>query len=1049
MDTHWYDPLRDIASLGRTTARPGSLAGLHQARRDNLGQFFTCNQIAALLWRIASPAMDAAIARQPGSRVALLDTSVGSGRLFQFADADRHTLSGADVHAPSLNALTDVAEGAGFVCDLVCGGLEALNPKGFGVAFLNPPFTLHFDSASLRPLPCTGWGRFGPNSSAVSHAYATDQALDAADIVLAILPTTYAQDRVAAEIGTTDRLRACIRLPAGSFREEGTEVDVSVLVYGPSNPTFPPLHLALDAIDALLPDLDLWCANTHESRARPLSLTAVESIQPSITGPVTGDPVCRVAHDGRKIVLKMGCAFTRCRVMNSIHRAPVSCGDPHHRYPKGVKFVGQGALDLECHLIQDDPLASFAALLATIREACADPVVDPGLLNHLRKRIRLRERQRTPVRHVINGMSMQVSAGATLTGTAIKNRQINPKRWGSALIRKGEQHALMFTGQHYELTHPSTGELLRMDEPDMLAHFTIDRDASEANGWGVVHAGRRAAFPEIERAVRARMRDCGVHRVTDWAFQLDDIAEASIAPGLVVSWMQGCGKTRALLALAMMGGRRTAIILNSHLIDEMLEQIEEIGLSPDEYQVIESPEQCELARLKRISIISYTRLRMEVTPGAGRRTYARLLRRRFSRVLTDESHLLRNYDSHQARAVWMLSPRTRYASTGTPIANYPRDLLGLAQWAAGDGTANQPFGRFHPMMEPALVRSMNYAETGAHRFKERHCVYEWVTHEHVHSGLRSGAKREIPRVNNLQALRDWSARFLMRRTTSEPEVSCHFNAPSFEIVEHEIGWDADHLGWFLRIADDFSAWYTAQRRAADDAARSVNLISLLARIGAVSRAGTYPQHGVPGFGRLEALTSKQRAVLDRCEALTHAGHKTIVFVDQPANVDRFVRELSDRGVEAVAFSGEIPIVARTLAMNTRFRRGDAPVMVATLGVTQTGLNLYCADRCLFACLDWTWKTVAQAMARLLRPQQTRHVVFEMFTLAGSLDSYQAQMIAHKKDATDATVDFITPELDGSEFLHLDAFIDRFVEDLATRSAMKPYEYREFLKAAAA
>lgn len=1044
-DAHWYTPLSSLASLGSTAQRPGSLAGLHAARERCLGQFYTPSAVAALIWRIASPALDAAIARSPGSKVSLLDTSVGTGRLFQFADSARHTLAGCDVHQPSINALADAVEAAGFDCDLVCGGLEAVSPKRFGCALLNPPFSLHLQSPTLRPLPCTGWGRFGPHSSAVSHAYAVDQALAGCDMVLAVVPTSYAETRVREELaddGTHPRLRGCLRLPVGSFREEGTDVDVSLLVYGPAREPRPPVRVTLRTVAEALPEFALDCANTHERRPRPLSVTTIEASRPSITGPVTGDPCVRVGHSGRKIGLRFGCAFTRARVMNAILRRPVSCGDTTHRYPKGVRFAGQGALDLEAHLIQTDPETSFESLIQTIRAAGGEPLVDPGLRNHLRKRARLRARQRTPLRHVAQGLGPTVTAGMEIPAVVLANRQINPKRWGSGLLRKGETHRLAFDGTHYTLLHPTTGERLVMEETEVRAGFALQID--DTAQWRVVHAGRCAAYPEIAAAVRGRMRAAGVHQVTNWGFQLDDIAESSIAPGVTLAWAVGCGKTRGLLGLALMGGRRNAVVIEAHLVAEFLEQVVEIGLSESDYQVITTPEQCDRSRLRRINIITPSRLRQEICPGAGRRTYASLLRRAFSRVLVDEAHFLRS-PSDQSRAVWMLSPRTRYAATATPIASYPRDLLGLAAWCAGDGTANQPFGRHQPMMEQPLVRSMDYAETGAHRFKDRHCAYTWVTHQHIESGLRTGAKREIPRARNLADLRAWAATFLLRRLVAEPDVAGHFHSPTFEVREHEVEFDPDHAAWFLTVADDFADYYVRARRDADSANRGLNLVTLLVRLGHLGRAGTFPQHGVPNFGRLGRLTSKQRAVLDRCEELTAQGHKTIIFVEQPETVEMFVRELDRRGIEAVPFHGKLPIVARTRAMNTRFRRGPAPVMVATIGVCQTGLNLWAADRALYLCRTWLWKDVVQTMGRLLRPQQTSHVIFEFFNLKGTIDCYQAQMLAHKRDAANATLDLLTPELEDEEFAHVESFIDRFVAELAERRAVTPSAMRQEIK----
>lgn len=1047
-NANWYTSLTTFASLGSMCERPGSLAGLHAARSASLSQFFTPSAVAAMLWRIATPAMHAALARNPGSRVALLDTSVGSGRLLQFAHRDRHTLAGCDVHQPSVQALADAVEAAGFECDLVCGGMEAVRPKHYGVALLNPPFSINLQDPRLQPLPSTCFGRYGPHTSALSHAYAVDQALLAADIVLAILPTSYANDRAAEETrdGPHARLRACLRLPRGTFREEGTEVDVSVLIYGPGRAPRFPHRLLLRSLDDRLSDFDLECCNTHERRPRPLSVTTIEASQPTITGPVTGDPVCRVAHSGRKIALGFRCAFTRARVVNAVLRAPVANGDSTHRFPDGVVYAGQGALDLECHLAAENPEASFERLLQTIRDAGAVAEVDSGLRNHLRKRVRLRARQSVPLRHTAQGLAGVLAAGDSCLATVLRNRQMNPKRWGSGLLRKGDTHELTFDGTHYTLIHPATGESLRLDETEARADFDIKVDGLQE--WRVVHPGRCEAFPDIANAVRGRMRAAGVHQVTDWPFQLADIAEASIAPGVVLAWTTGCGKTRGLISLALMGGRRNALVIEAHLVAEFLEQIHEIGLSVADYQVITTPEQCVRDRLRRLNIITPSRLRMEVTPGAGRRTFASLLRRAFSRVLVDEAHFLRS-PSEQTRAVWMLSAKRRYAATATPIAGYPRDLLGLACWVAGDGTANQPFGRHHPMMTPINVRSMDYAITGSKCFMERHAAYEWVTNEHVESGLRSGAKREIPRARNLEGLRQWASTFLLRRLATEPEVVRHFCLPSFEVVEHEVEFDPHHAAWFLTVADDFAAYYAEQRRAAQASNRNISLVTLLARIGHVARAGTFPQHGVPGFGALPGLTSKQRAVLDRCETLTAEGHKTIVFVDQPATVELFVRELGRRGIEAVPFHGGLPIVARTRDMNTRFRRGPAPVMVATIGVCQTGLNIFCASRALYLCRTWQAKDIMQTMGRLLRPQQTARVVFEFWTLKGSLDPYMRQMTLHKQDAANATIDLLTPELEDEEFVHLDAYIDRFVADLAARRNVTPADMRRQIKEAAA
>lgn len=80
----WYDPLRAVESRGSRAERPGLLAGLAAARREHLGQFFTPDDVAALMWRIAEPAMNAALGdKYRYSKISVLDNSVGSGRLLQ------------------------------------------------------------------------------------------------------------------------------------------------------------------------------------------------------------------------------------------------------------------------------------------------------------------------------------------------------------------------------------------------------------------------------------------------------------------------------------------------------------------------------------------------------------------------------------------------------------------------------------------------------------------------------------------------------------------------------------------------------------------------------------------------------------------------------------------------------------------------------------------------------------------------------------------------------------------------------------------------------
>lgn len=1036
----WYAPLQSHRSLGSTAARPGSLAGLHAARQAHLSQFFTPEPVAALMWRLAQPAMAEALARRPGSRVSILDNSVGTGSLLRFADPNLHELGGADIHRPSIEALMAAAEPAGFRMTMEALPLPEQRASGWGVGLINPPFSVHLESPLLQAGFTTSFGKFGENTSALSHAYALERALAACDMVVALLPTTYATTLPGSELANL-RLRAVLRLPSGSFREEGTEVDVSIAVFGQVGPDAP-VMLTLSQLDAALPALDLACHNTFEA-GPTLRPAAVNSSEPAITTPVTGDPSVWISHSGRKVHLRFGCGFTQARVMNAILRAKLPPRLPEEgRYPRGVRFKGQGQLDLELYLAQDDPLAAWRKFLGVVRSAGGNPQPDHGIVGYLRRRARRDARARTPLGRMALVDGTHVAG--PIRAIARKAVQCNPMRWGSGLFPKGEVVEFSVDDGVFSATHATTGEVLTLDAAAFAAAFDPET-ANPGRTWVEIHPSREAVFPDLAKGVRARLAATGAEKVASWSYQLGDVAELRMARGGVVGFEMALGKTRTAIALCLAGGRHNLICVEAHLVGELLNELREVGVAQGDYQVILSAGDC--VALRRINIIAYSRLRMPVNRAHARRTYASLLRRRIATMVCDEAHLLRNPDSAQTRAVHAVSPRRRYGMTGTPGANLPRDMLPLIEWVGGDATAIQPYGRFHAFLDPVLLSSMLPARRGVDVFRERHVVTEWVTNEFAED-LRSGAKREVPKVEGLPQLRGWVAPFIKRRVAQEPEVARYVRTPPHEVIHSVVPWDPEHLAYWLTVADEFSAWYRDARADAAHNGKQLNLIALLARIGALLMAGNFPQHGVEGFGAYTGLTSKQRFAIERAVACVREGHKTIVYVENPGLAELLAKHINAAGVVAMPFHGKIAITERNRALADDFRRGRAECMVATLGVVQTGLNIPEASRGIFAARSWTTKTEHQARYRMLRPQQTRRAVFETLELPGSLDTYQAMMLEFKADALGAAVDFLTPQKGDQEFTHLDTIIERFVQGLSAMRGQTAHEFRTRLKNAA-
>ena len=1056
---HWYDALRGTESRGSQAERPGSLAGLAAARRVHLGQFFTPDKIASLMWGIARSAMDDAETKSQRSMFSVLDNSVGSGRLLQFADPAKHRLAGVDVDEPLLVEVGETVKQAGFMCDFEVCGMESIRPYGFDVALINPPFSIHIESPLLEPFLCTTYGKYGPNTATISHAYALCQAIDAAEIVVALLPRSFVDAVVAQpedwlQPHGVGRIAGIYDLPQKSFKEESTEVNTSIMVFSLDGVGFKkaPRHQLKDLdepLSAIAP------VSIHGGRMDgKLSLRGYEDEGPSIALPVTGDKRVVVSHDGRRIRLAYHCGLIQAKVANALLRSNAKEeSPPQHRLPKGFRYCGQGVLDVEVHLAQDNPHSSFEQFVEAICNAGGEPVIAPGLREFIRRRARQSQRQATPLRHSV-WMEEGVAAGSakTLIATPKKPMVADPGVWGSPILSPGDQIELLFqTEGKYGYT--LSGLDYSVTEDKLYENFSVIKGAAQA-GWTQVHQGLQVAYPEMAACLRSKARALGIDRWLSWGYQFEDCIELAMKPrGAVAAWHMGLGKARLASALILLNGcRHGLIVTEAGLVDEMVIELNGLPIPADTWQVITKP--AHARNLRAINVISYERLRLVAqseTPEKDPRklsrvkrmhhTYAGLMRRRIGVLVADEGDVLANPDSDQTQALYQLSPKRRYVMTATPLANYPRDVAPILAFAGGDGTAAQPWGWRRGYLEKNWRQSISHAERGIEAFRNTFVTTVWATKE-FEDTLTEGAKREIPRINNLAKYREMLAPHIKRRIIEEPEVAQYMQIPkeTREIVE--VPWDDEHLAYYIKVAEEFAGWFQQQKR---DDGRCNSLIAILARIRAVSFASDYPQHGVEGFGPYLPLTSKQRWVLDELESLAAAGKKTVLYAENPGQIDLLHRHLMNRGVDAIRFHGKIPIKQRTQDLNRRFRHGDCPIALASLGVTQKGLNLWQAEEEILLSRSWSATVEEQAIARLLRPQQKKNVRVRFVHLPGGIDVYKDQLVSFKKDSARAGLDWGTPETDGVEFLHLDTVLGRFADDVAKLHNIKRWDLKDYLQ----
>ena len=1036
----WYQDMALVRSRGQCVDKATTLGELHCRRQETQGQFFTPEPVARLMWDMGHAALGA---RDDALPISVFDPAIGSGRLVQFAD-NGHVVYGCDIDSALITALGERLTASGVRSVLRDGSMANKRALCMDLALLNPPFSLHLESPHLEPFECVSFGRFGPKSSAQSHWYALYQAHQAARVTVALLPRTCVNE-LEAHPRLARHVRSIVDLPDSTFVDEGARVATAIVLFVKAPHVGAPIRVrgldaARSAFRSLVPQSapePVWLRPTFED-------CEISDSSPVFTGPVTGDVRIRIDRSGRRVKLGFRCALVEARAMNMVLVRRLGL-DNHKgtRLPKGVQFAGDGKLLIEGLLTGKGPTDRIEALCEILRSAGGVPEPTRDLLGYLHRRWRRLRVEKTPLQRTIFDPDGRHDPGG-MNGarcTAVRAHFPDPANLMTGAIPAGAVVVL-------ERAEDSDAERYRyVGMPNMPAvsiqklreHLSIPKSASAESGWRQIEAGRAAAFPLQAAALSRRLTAAGGDSfLGSWPFQREDVIELCMTRGVVAGHMMALGKSRIAVGVCLLGGRHNAIIVESGLIDEMLAQFKSFGLPEHLYKVIAGPQ--DVADLRRINLVSYKRLRDPIRPGT-RRTLAALLRRRFHTVCADEGSLLAHTDTLQTQALYRLSPRRRVALDGTPIANLPRNLLPLVAWTSGDGTESQPYGVRHPFVCPDLFTSGALAERGIDRFREEFVVTEWVTHQFA-DGMQSGAKREIPSLNNLDLYREFVGRHVLRRVRKEPAVQPYLRIEDPDTSIETVDWDTAHLKFYVDVAEQFVDWYRSVR--SDLAARKLNLVVVLLRLSAACRAASIPQDLKGPVRWPGGLTSKQRRCAELLGDLEDCQATTLTYFESPVAAEIIAGQLRAQGREVVVYTGLHSPTKRTRALNDQFRSGRVRNALLTYGVGARGLNLPEASHCVFYDRMWGARQEAQAQDRAQRAGRRGRLQALYLHLAGSTDEYRAQMVAFKSDTANAGLDFAEPEFRPDEYEHWLTMLDRFCESIG-RSRL---ELRNRIKCAA-
>lgn len=1007
----WYpSALNEHKSLGSQSERPGSLGNLAAKRKETLSQFFTP------LWVVKKvyAALESCTTDSP-RLISMLDNSCGSGRWFAYADPEKHALRGVDIEETAISALDKHVDEAQFDYDFVNASMVDVKIDKMDIGLINPPFSINLQSPFIKhENGVTSYGTFGPDTSAVSHAFALIQALRACTVVVALIPRSLTNTIIENEIPKAKKhLTHVYTLPNDIFEEEGVKsVACDLCIFDTHQTTKNFKTLPLDE------SLSLEKITVKFGWHRPNIINRnVDIKKPIVTMPVTGNNKVTIRRKNRYIDLSFSCGLMQAKVMNSIYRSRLQSSS-NHRYPATTHYRGQHILDLFVMAYQENPFLALDKLLIKIGSLGADidlkPCVKAGLLSI----VKTEKQQSANFSHTVYQQTI-----TPLTATAKRFGMLG-KSPANGVVKIGDIVTAQRTDTGFIVTLEN-GKSNELEHDQFLTLFSLsNQDAAESN-WVMKHDLLSKSFPQAFNQLDVKAKKLGLDKWLSFEdYQYTDLLELCFKPkGAVVGWEMGLGKARLAIAICMMGGKHNLLMVKSRLVDEMQKELSGLGLDKSVFKIIESAKDCD--NLAKINVISYDRAK-GVLKNCKKQSIAKLLRNRIHTVCADEGGILSNFDSIQSRAVRQLSPVKRYVFDGTPIANYVRNVLPIAQWTCGHSRPSQPYSISGEYLYPGLIEGARYQRRGIAAFADDYVVTAWATNEFAEN-LVSGAKREVPKINDVTRFREWVGCFIKRRVQQEPDVMKYVNFPIPTMNDPiVVDWDYDHLTHYIGVVQWFTTWFANQRKLAGIKGKNVSLAAILAKLDAAFKAvqrpedmGTYPHNY---YGK----NSKDDAAIELIESEVEKGNRPILYARNPMVLHRLSKKLNDMGISNLVFTGQENIKARTKKLDDEFRNGNKQVLLASIGAAQDGLNIYQANSVIFFNRDFQSRAEYQAIARVIRPQQDKEVNVFYLHMAGSLDIYQAQMVDWKHQSCMSGLDYGTFDPEQDDFIHYDTFFERFI-----------------------
>lgn len=1014
-----WSTLDSIESKGISAGKAGSLGALSEHRNKTLSQFFTTAWLVDFAWNTLAQYFE------EDQKYSLFDNSIGSASMMRNATPDNFTISGIDIDSEVIDKTINGLIELGFEPNLICTSIEDVKISGaFSAALINPPFSIPLSSPLLTPYTgITHYGIHGPDTSALSHEYALAQALSCAKVVAAVVPSSLTKNL--AQFACADgRLRAIYHLPKDTFLEQGVKsVDSDLLIFGRQlTEAITPIERDITP-SSHIDQLPHIIANpSYELCEGRLAKFTQDVSKPAITLPVTIDKTVLISKSGRKVKLVFKDGLTQGKVLNALYMKKIMA-TRKNKTPKEAKYAGQFKLSIDVMIATEQPMACIKELARIIKTAGGIPLISKELTLQVKRLQREHAKMAVPF-----SRDIYKEGADTFSATSKKMGFINHKQLG-AVIPAGVTVEVVKTDTNLLVTPENSENTFDCDFDTFESLFEYDNSTAEGGNWVTKFEPIATSFPQEIAQIKQRVLDLGLDKWLTWDYQIDDLVELLFKKRGICGWLMGLGKSRLILALAMMMPGKSLVVVKSRLVNEMKKELVKLGADSSLFNIIKKPS--DINKLCKINIVSYEKLKSPIDKRFPSITLAHRIKatKKVLTVCCDEGGLIANPNSLQTKAVKALGTKYNFIFDGTPMPNYAREMLPLICFVYGESKSYQPYALNRTYIDKDLWNYSNNAQIGRERFNDDFVVLDWATNEFLDTG--KGAKREIPKINpdNLGLFQNLMARFIKRRVQLEPAVAKHVEFPKPIInTPIQIDWEFEHLALYIETLDSFADWYKDHLELQHDNLKGINLTVVLAKLEAVFKAANCPSKVTGYADGFDHLTTKEIACVDMVRDQVSTGKRPIVFARNPSVLHRLSAELDRIGISNFVFTGEETIAKRIKKLDANIINGKKEVLLASIGTAQDGLNLPECNTAIYYNRSYKSREEIQALYRMVRPQQKLAVSADFLELEGSIDNYMGQMACFKTNAANAGIDFgMQPE--NAEYVHFEAFINRFLESM--------------------